>query len=42
MLELELIENMDNLLLHCGGGGGGGDGILGATCPAREGYLAPT
>ena len=32
---------MDNLLLHCGDGGGGG-GILGATCPAREGYLAPT
>ena len=30
---------MDNLLLHCGDGGGG---ILGATCPAREGYLAPT
>jgi hypothetical protein len=38
MLELKLIENMDNLLLHYGGGGG----ILGATCPAREGYLAPT
>lgn len=36
MLELKLIEDTDNLMLLCGGG------ILGATCPAREGYLAPT